>query len=281
MSKKYKYTIVTLSLAVIFSLGSMAGMKLTLQIRERQLLTESGRASMKTPVRSWQTADSKGGEDEKVPDEERHMLTTEKKEKVLDGWNNRTGVTIHNPVNGQFSMEEAIVIAKEWLAQMGLREDQQEGEIDVAYMRAQLGVATQETLKGEQLEPYYSIWTVYIVNDSLQGNLYINAVTGEVWGAEIYLDNYIPVKRPYVKLRRFAVLSGLDTKGAALTIYREGTRAILEMDDSRIYAEMEFYCSGTIASSKYDVSPKYNEAETVYKGNTRFVFKLLLKENWG
>lgn len=69
MSKKYKHIIFTLSLAIIFSFGSMAGMKLTLQIRERQLLTESGRIVIETPVRSLQTVDNKEGEDEKEENE--------------------------------------------------------------------------------------------------------------------------------------------------------------------------------------------------------------------
>ena len=87
MSKKYKHIIFTLSLAIIFSFGSMAGMKLTLQIRERQLLTESGRIVIETPVRSLQTVDNKEGEDEKeeneITEKERYMLTTEQMEEVM------------------------------------------------------------------------------------------------------------------------------------------------------------------------------------------------------
>ena len=54
MNKTAKYTALTLFLAVVFSFGSMAGMDYILLTRERQLLTESGRAVVETPVRAWQ-----------------------------------------------------------------------------------------------------------------------------------------------------------------------------------------------------------------------------------
>ena len=177
MSKKYKHIIFTLSLAIIFSFGSMAGMKLTLQIRERQLLTESGRIVIETPVRSLQTVDNKEGEDEKeeneITEKERYMLTTEQMEEVINGWNQRTGVIVHNLVNGQISMEEAIKVAQQWLAEMGMNENEQERDIDATSISAILGVATQGILEGIQLEPYYSIWTVQILNDSIKADIYI------------------------------------------------------------------------------------------------------------
>ena len=50
MNKTAKYTALTLFLASVFSFGSMAGMDYILLTRERQLLTESGRAVVETPV---------------------------------------------------------------------------------------------------------------------------------------------------------------------------------------------------------------------------------------
>ena len=50
MNKSYKYTILTLFLALVFAFGSMAGMNLILRAKERQLLTERGRAIVEAPV---------------------------------------------------------------------------------------------------------------------------------------------------------------------------------------------------------------------------------------
>lgn len=53
MNKSYKYTILTLSLVLIFAFGSMAGMNLIIRAKERQFLTESGRTEVELPVREW------------------------------------------------------------------------------------------------------------------------------------------------------------------------------------------------------------------------------------
>ena len=54
MRKTYKYTILTLFLAVAFVFGSMEVMNLILRAREKQFLSESGRVVVEAPVRAWQ-----------------------------------------------------------------------------------------------------------------------------------------------------------------------------------------------------------------------------------
>lgn len=109
MNKTAKYTALTLFLAVVFSFGSMAGMDYILLTRERQLLTESGRAVVETPVRAWQEPDRNGEmENSESSDKERYALTTEQMEGVLAYWKEHTGITVHNPVTGQISMDEAV-----------------------------------------------------------------------------------------------------------------------------------------------------------------------------
>ena len=124
MNKSYKYTILTLFLALVFAFGSMAGMNLILRAKERQLLTERGRAIVEAPVRSWQGQES--GEDGETDEESGsigYALTTGQVEEILSCWNNRTGVTVHNPVSGQISMEEAIKEGKKWLVEMEIGEN--------------------------------------------------------------------------------------------------------------------------------------------------------------
>ena len=55
MISKYKYTIVLLIFAAFFIFGSMEVMDYILRIRETQLLTESGRVEMESPVRTWES----------------------------------------------------------------------------------------------------------------------------------------------------------------------------------------------------------------------------------
>lgn len=245
MNKTAKYTALTLFLAVVFSLGSMAGMDYILLTRERQLLTESGRAVVETPVRAWQEPDRNGEmENSESSDKERYALTTEQMEGVLAYWKEHTGITVHNPVTGQISMDEVVKTGKEWLANMELLENAQVKDAESVSVSATLGIAGQEVSHGVQLEPYYSFWVMRFESKTMNAVLYLNAVTGEVYQADMTLYEGFPEKMPYEKLERFVELSGLRTSDADMVRNQEGTQAILKIDDSRMYAEMAFRHSG-------------------------------------
>ncbi len=240
MNKSYKYTILTLFLALAFAFGSMAGMNFILRAKERQLLTERGRAIVEAPVRSWQGQESgEDGETDEKPDNTGYALTTGQIEDILSCWNSRTGVTVHNPVNGQISMEEAIKEGKKWLVEMVIGENGLE-DTEAYSVSATLGIATQKVSVGAQSEPYYSFWTVQFSGSSMYAVLYLNAVTGKVWGAEITLYEDMPEEIPYERLVHFVELSGLQTSNTNITKNQEGTQAMLKVDDSHIFAEMKF-----------------------------------------
>lgn len=242
MNKSFKYTILTLFLALVFAFGSMAGMNLILEAREKQILTESGKAVIEAPVRAWQEQESgETGETGEESDSTAYTLTTGQMEEVIKCWNHRTGVTVHDPVTGQISMEEAIKAGEEWLVEMGIDENKQQDK-EIFSISATLGIAEQEASMGIQSEPYYSFWTVQFSDISMNVVLYINAVTGKVWGAEITLYENFPEGMSYEKFKRFVELSGLQTN-ADIISNQEETQAILEIDDSHIFAEAEFYYS--------------------------------------
>ena len=54
MKRAYKYTILTVLLAVMFSLGIMEGMNFILRARERFLLAEKGNAQEEMPIQEWE-----------------------------------------------------------------------------------------------------------------------------------------------------------------------------------------------------------------------------------
>ncbi len=240
MNKSYKYTILTLFLALVFAFGSMAGMNFIMREKERQLLTERGRAVVEAPVRSWQGQESgEDGETDEESDSIGYVLTTEQVEEILSCWNNRTGVTVHNPINGQISMEEAIIEGKKWLVEMEIGENRLE-DTEAYSVSATLGIATQKVSAGVQSELYYSFWTVQFSDSSMYAILYINAVTGKVWNADITLYEDMPEEIPYEKLEHFVELSGLQVTNTDITKNQEGTQAILKIDDSHIFAEVKF-----------------------------------------
>ena len=109
MISKYKYTIVLLIFAAFFIFGSMEVMDYILRIRETQLLTESGRVEMESPVRTWESweNDKEGMVSEDIASEG-NVLKIEQIEDAIKCWNERNSSILHEPVAGQVSMEEAI-----------------------------------------------------------------------------------------------------------------------------------------------------------------------------
>lgn len=282
MNKAYKYTFLTLFFSLAFALGSMVGMNAILEAREKKILTESGRVVLEAPVRVWreQNIDEEEGDSEDS-DNQRYALSIEQIEDVIHCWNERIAVTVHNPVNGQISMEEAVKVGKEWLAEMGMEESEQEGDAESYFRNAMLGVAKQNTSGEVQLESYYSFWIVNFSNQSMNAILYLNAVTGKVWGAEITLYEDLPAEIPYEELKHFAELSGLQESDANMAVNQEGTQAIMPIDNSKIYAEMEFRHSqiGYPYTSYGDGLLDYNE-ESLYTENVIIVFKLTISKDY-
>lgn len=242
MIPKYKYTILTLFLAVAFAFGSMEIMNLILKERESQFLTESGGVVVKAPVRAWQDEDGRGeGENSDNAEGEGRVLAADQMAEIIRHWDESIAVTIHSPVSGQISMEDAMLIGKEWLLEMGMAE---EGDLEACSIYARLSVAMQSTSAEEELEPYYSFWFVRISSGSMLAFLKINAVTSTVWNADITLYDNLPERMPLEKLDRFVELCGLQRSNKNVLIQdEETTQAILIIDDTELCAEMEFYKS--------------------------------------
>ncbi len=240
MISKHKYTFFSLIFAVLFTFGSMIVMNYILKLRETQLLTERGRAEVESPVRGWE---GWGNGDENAVsgdiDGESHVLTTKQVEEAITSWNNRAEVILHDPVAGQISMEEAIGSGERWLAEMEISGEMEKESFSIS---AELGVGGQKEDTGERLEAYFSFWTVTYSNQSMNAILYLNAVTGKVWGAEITLYEEMPPKLPDDRLQLFVELAGLQVSDNDSVITDlGGTRTKIAIKESRLYAQEHSY----------------------------------------
>lgn len=242
MNRTRIYTFLSLALILVFVFGSMAGMKLILNIKEKQLLTEKGKAIIESPVQAWQYVEGTEQEDNKEKfNGDKHSLTLRQAEEAIISWNERIGETMHNPVEGQISMEEAIKSGEEWLTHMEVKEEAQENGTAFKFVNASLGVGEQREAFRELLEPYYSFWTVQFSDQGMDAVLYINAVTGKVWSARLTLYENMPKDMPYEKLVLFVELAGLRIPDKHMAeINSERTEAVLMLDDSQMYARLEY-----------------------------------------
>lgn len=253
MNRTYKYTFLLLLFAVLFIFFSMTGMKLILQFREKQLLTEKGSAVAETPVRAWYGQEN-DGESEGFAGE-KHTLTDEQIADAIGYWNSSLGEVMHSPVEGQISMEEAIGAGEQWLVEMGLIEERGQGTDAAAFsVTATLSVGWQRGNGETQLEPYYSFWIVQFFGQDMHTILRLNAVTGKVWRAEITLRENFPEELPSENLRLFVELAGLSASDtASIIVNTEKTQAILaldvELDDGLLYGHLEY---GEIVVYEYE-----------------------------
>lgn len=281
MKKTYKYTVFTVFWAIMFSFGSMAGMNLILKARESQLLTRSGRIVVETPVEG-----NVGQEEDKDFNKDKDTLTIEQIEKVVSLWDEPDEVVVHNPANGQISMGEAIRAGQEWLMKMGMEVEGKEN--DEVHQYATLSTAVRETSAKEgdtekvQKAPYNSFWRVQFYSNSLEAFLYVNAVTGQVWSADIILYENLPKEIPSEKLKDFVELCGLkilrsETEEELWQPSRSWLERV-EIEDSKLIAEMQFIRSQTgYPGSGYGKEGLLNfRSKTLYKENVNIVFKLFL-----
>lgn len=279
MNKTYKYTIFTMFVALVFSFGIMLGMNFILRTGEKKILTEKGKAVVEMPVREWQGQEADiVGKNKGILDKD-NPLTIEQIEDVVSHWNRCTVMTVHNPVNGQISMESAIKAGEEWIAEIGIGQEVHEKEVHSVY--ATLGIAVQEEYTAIQLEPYYSFWKVEFSSHSMQATLYVNAVTGTVWGADITLYESFSVEMPYEKLRSFAELSGLEVSDSDVAKNLEGTQAILGIDSSHLCAKMEFrhLQSGKLNKANGESREPDSGGEMLYGESINIIFTLNLNKD--
>lgn len=247
--KKYKYTFISLMFAVLFIIGSMVATNYILRLRETRLLTERGGIKVESPVREWEggenSDESVGGIDTK---DKKNSLSMKQVEEAVKSWNNRTGVTLHEQVAGQISMEEAIENGKKWLAEMEIGDVKEAVPFSIS---AELGVGRQKEDTGER-EAYFSFWTVTYFNQSMDAVLYLNAVTGNVWGAEIKLYEEQSEKSSDDRLQLFVKLAGLQAADDASSIGSGETKSVIEIRGSQLYAQERSYVMAAQFENVYE-----------------------------
>lgn len=239
MYKKYRYSFFSILLAIMIVLFSLFCVDHVLRTREDKLLAETGEIEVEVPVQAWQEPlDHNIDKSELISIETGHVLTMEQIENVVRLWKNDNGEIIHAPVKGQLSMEDAITIGETWLTKIGEANHLfQDAEMDSVI--ATLSVAKQKKSENTKLDSYYSYWTLQFSDTTLEATLYLNAVTGNIWGAEITIYNELSEKIPVESLFDFVNMAGLQTSGKE-KISNDGGEAVVALKDSTLYAQLEY-----------------------------------------
>ena len=168
-------------------------------------------------------------------------------------------------------MEDAIKMGEEWLIKMNVSE-KESGNSDANFTKATLSVGIQSQSDEKLLEPYYSFWTVNFSSQTMNAVLYLNAVTGKVWGAEISLYGSMH-EEPYENLKLFAELAGLEvSEKESVQLGDSKTEATLVVNGGRLYVKQQCYSMG-FNSEVLDMQDK-NQTEKNY-GNAIIRYQIM------
>lgn len=235
MNRTHRYTLFSLLAAFVFIFGSMAGMNLILKTRERQLLTQRGTAVVESPIQVWEAMENTG--EGKNGTAGRYTLTESQMENALINWMAQSEWRLHDPVEGQLSMEDAIQCGENWLVEMGYARKNRGKPWSV---RATLGVPVSGWVPQEQLAPYHSFWVINVSDTELEAELVINAVTGQVWEAMVKQYDGITEESAGEVLPLFMEMTGVDINAADREIVTsDGSRAYVKLEGSRLYGVVE------------------------------------------
>lgn len=289
MNKRFLKTVFSVCFAGSFIFGSMFVSNGILIRKENSLLSDSGEMEVNSPVIAWNQEEfpavARTGEDgaastETVTDnfynesdaaDTGYTVTPEQMRSVLETWEGDSFEAIHDPVEGQLSMEEAILIGEKWIFLMADTNERLKevfsgyvtnagtgDEVNNSFVessdagiivgpRAALSVKIGKGKNYEIVEPYYSCWDLQFYGKNVDVDMSLNAVTGQVWKAviNIYSDTEnIVLKEESVYL--FAELAGLDlTKADSYSVL--GNEVCLYIADSPVYVEA--VQDGTMISS--------------------------------
>ena len=197
--KRTIYMLLTLLLATSFIGLSMFSSRYLLKQKETALLNGNGTIRQESPVSAGLSGN----------DGTATTLTIEEIQDVVGNWSTRVGLYVHEPVDGQITMKEALKSVDEWLIKMGISEGIYSGNNTV---RSTLNVAKSKKEQPDLLSPIYSFWEVVVYGDELDGAFYVNAVTGQIWEAHITMLSAVQEFSENQLLESFIYLAGLIPK---------------------------------------------------------------------
>lgn len=243
MIKKCVYTIMSLFLAVSFVFGSMYLINKLLEFQKRRLLTENGKAEVESPVMPLKEllADKENSQKDRK-DSEIYELTSDDIQSVLISWYEGVEV-VHDPVEGQISMNEAITAGYNWLMEMNINVPEKKG-VALNYVSAILLAVTLSKENIEKLAPYYSFWKINLYTEESDIILYVNAVTSTVWKADIVYhykekDKEAYYENRYDDLTKFIELSGLSSSEITASDYSDDSLTV-SIKNTELYASLSY-----------------------------------------
>lgn len=216
--------------ALLFVLGNRLIAEILFENMEEKILSDMGSLRIETAsdtqIISDMDSDSWSEPTDSTSKREQTVLTEEQIANVLKSLEYSSSEVLHEPLDGQISMEQAIEQGKSWLWEMlqnGSLPDslynvwKNDGEkmlMDSAV--AVLFTSYADYTDTEIIEPYCSVWKITFSCYYGTIELLLNAVTGQVWRADMTFVIDKGEEGPFLEekdLEKFVQLAGMHGYG--------------------------------------------------------------------
>jgi hypothetical protein len=188
INKQKIYTAIGVIISFIIAIGGWFLIKTLIDIKSETLLSATGTITVDPP--STMTSPAMDEVSNYLP-----ILNGQEIVSILKNWEADGRERLHEPIDGQISMESAIEISRNTLLNLS-----SQGLIPVEF----LGITSTTAYLGQKirmeedsifLKPMYSYWTVYFYGEYMTATMIINAVTGQVWNCSVEFG-YVEIDEP-------------------------------------------------------------------------------------
>jgi hypothetical protein len=175
MNKKNVYTTLGIILSFVIAIGGWVLTSVLIEIKSQGLLSMT--LSVNTNI-----LDNTSMNETPLT---RPNLTENEIVAILRNWDTVGRETPHEPTNQQLNMEQAIDTGREWLSFISELAIFPDELLRFNNVRAYLFQNLPLGHSGQFFPSAYSYWTLTFINDLINVNMVINAVTGQVWKTDI------------------------------------------------------------------------------------------------
>lgn len=178
--KIYTLLVFCLSLTVVF--GGWFLTKELLYCKEKEMLSVKGQIVL-------ENAKADGNENNPEVQENfvSQVLSEEQMAEVLTVWESGGREILHEPMAGQMKMEQAIEAGENWITSLAEKQILSADFVDYSFRDTSAVLCTLDSAVSLE-ESWISYWKITYTGDDVKIVLKIHAATGQVWKADISMN---------------------------------------------------------------------------------------------
>ena len=223
MRKDKIYTLLVFCLSFTVMSGGWFLIKGLLYYKEREMLSAKGQIVLEN-TKTDREENNSGVQGNFVP----QVLSEEQMAAILTVWEAGGREILHEPMAGQINMEQAIEAGEKWIISLAEKQILSAGFIGYSFRDTS---AVLYTLDSAVLleESWISYWKITYTGDDVKIVLKIHAATGQVWKADISMNE---------DKMLYGVCTNEEVIAAAFP-FLTGISARIIIEDSKVYKVSE------------------------------------------